>query len=99
MDQPVRPVGVDPGHGLGEGVADPDAWPGLHSLMRAQAECNGPHGRQRAVRYYIASLPVDAKDLLTIVRDHWGIENGLHHTRDCSSERTTAACTGIMPPL
>ena len=44
---------------------------------------NGPlDRRQRAVRYYISSLPVDAAALLALVRGHWGIENGLHRTLD-----------------
>ncbi|MCY3658049.1 MAG: hypothetical protein OXG36_03400 [Caldilineaceae bacterium] len=48
-----------------------------------QAERSGPWGRrQRSVRYYISSRPVDAAALLTLVRGHWGVENGLHRTLD-----------------
>ena len=35
--------------------------------------------------YYISSLPperADADRLLTLIRGHWGIENGLHYVRD-----------------
>ncbi len=71
---------------LGEWVADPAAWPGLCSLIRVQAERNGPRGRQRFVRYYISSLPVNAEVLLELVRGHWrepsGWENGRHRTLD-----------------
>ena len=70
------------GPGLGAWVADPAEWPGLHSLIRVRTEHHGPRGRQRAVRYYISSLPVDAEALLALVRGHWGIENGLHRTLD-----------------
>ena len=63
-----------------------------------QMERNGPRGRQRAVRYYIASLPVDAETLLALVRSHWGVENGLHRTLTCSSGRTTAACARVTGP-
>ena len=71
------------GPGLGEWVADPKTWPDLRSLIRMQAERTGPRGRrQRSVRYYISSRPVDAEALLELVRGHWGIENGLHHTLD-----------------
>ncbi|MCY4521932.1 MAG: ISAs1 family transposase, partial [Caldilineaceae bacterium] len=71
------------GPGLCEWVADPEAWPGLRSLIRVQAERIGPRGRrQRSVRYYIASRPVDAQALLGFVRGHWGVENGLHRTLD-----------------
>ena len=70
------------GPGLCPRVADPKAWPGLRSLVRVQAERNGPRGRQRSVRYYITSRPADAAALLELVRGHWGVENGLHRTLD-----------------
>ena len=47
-----------------------------------RTERHGPRGRQRAVRYCISSLPVDAEVLLALVRGHWGVENGLHRTLD-----------------
>ena len=68
--------------GLCRSVADPEQWPGLRSLIRVQAERNGPRGRQRSVRYYISSRPADAEALLELVRGHWGVENGLHRTLD-----------------
>ena len=71
------------GPGLGASVADPEAWPGLRSLVRVQAERNGPRGRrQRSVRYYISSRLADMAALLELVRGHWGVENGLHRTLD-----------------
>jgi len=33
-------------------------------------------------RYFISSLPCDAPRLLQVVRDHWGVENGLHWVLD-----------------
>ena len=41
-----------------------------------------PRGLLRAVRYCISSLPVDAGELLELVRGYWGLENGLHRTLD-----------------
>ena len=74
------------GPGLCEWVADPAAWPGLRSLIRVRTERKGPGRRQRSVRYYIASLPVDAEAFLALVRGHWrvpsGRGNGLHRTLD-----------------
>ncbi len=70
------------GPGLCEWVADPAEWPDLGSLIRVRTERNGSCGRQRSVRYYISSLPVDAEALLELVRGHWGVENGLHRTLD-----------------
>ena len=64
-------------------VADPEAWPGLRSLIRVQAERIGPRSRrQRSVRYYISSRPAEAEALLALIRGHWGVENGLHRTLD-----------------
>ena len=63
-------------------VADPAAWPGLRSLIRVRTERRSPRRRQRAVRYYISSRPVEAEALLALVRGHWGVENGLHRTLD-----------------
>ena len=74
------------GPGLCEWVADPAAWLGLRSLIRVRTDRNGPDGRQRSVRYYISSWPVDAETLLALVRGHWrvpsGRGNGLHRTLD-----------------
>ena len=39
------------------------AWPGLCSLIRRRTERRGPHGRQRAVSYYISSRPVEVEAL------------------------------------
>ena len=33
-------------------------------------------------RYYISSLPADAKQFAASVRAHWGVENGLHWCLD-----------------
>lgn len=65
--------------GLGEWVADPEEWPGLRSLIRMQAERNGPHGRRsRSMPCHISSQHV----LLELVRGHSGVENGLYLTLD-----------------
>ncbi|MCY4519478.1 MAG: hypothetical protein OXC13_01710, partial [Caldilineaceae bacterium] len=69
--------------------------PGLRSLIRVQAERTGPRGRrQRSVRYYIASRPVDAQALLDLVRGHWrgplGAGTACTAPWTCSSGRTTA---------
>jgi len=35
-------------------------------------------------RYFIISLPADAKAMAAAIRGHWSIENGLHHVLDVS---------------
>ena len=37
---------------------------------------------EREFRFYISSLPADAKNLGAAIRSHWGIENGLHWVMD-----------------
>ena len=63
-------------------IRDRENWAGLQSI--AMVVCrrliNGNETRQ--VRYYISSLPSDAKQLLHTVRRHWAIENELHWVLD-----------------
>ena len=37
---------------------------------------------EEETRYYISSLPGDAKQIGHAVRSHWGVENGLHWVMD-----------------
>ena len=41
-------------------------------------------------RYFITSLPAQSDRILGAVREHWGVENGLHWTPACRSGRTGA---------
>ena len=86
------------GPGLCEWVADPAEWPGLGRLIRVRTERNGSCGRQRSVRYYISSLPVDAEALLALVRGHWGVENGLHRTLDMQFREDDCRLRRATPP-
>jgi predicted transposase YbfD/YdcC len=56
-------------------------WPGLQSLIMVEYDSSGGAVRSET-RYYIASLKASAADLGTFIRDHWGIENGLHWVMD-----------------
>ena len=63
-------------------LKDAHAWPGLKTLVMVEAirEINGVASTER--RYYISSLPADAQRMGTIVRGHWGVENGLYWSLD-----------------
>ena len=63
-------------------LKDAHAWPGLKTLVMVEAirEINGVTSTER--RYYISSLQADAQRMGTIVRGHWGVENGLHWSLD-----------------
>jgi predicted transposase YbfD/YdcC len=66
-----------------EWLAQKEQWCGLHSIVMVEAErevLGRPATRER--RYFISSLPADAKEALRAVRGHWGIENSLHWCLD-----------------
>jgi predicted transposase YbfD/YdcC len=57
-------------------------WTGLHSLVmisRRRIICNEETVK---LRFYISSLPANAKRILTATRQHWSIENNLHWVLD-----------------
>lgn len=57
-------------------------WPRLQCVAMVEAECwvGDMVGRER--RYFISSLPGEAKVLARAIRSHWGIENSLHWVLD-----------------
>jgi predicted transposase YbfD/YdcC len=59
-------------------------WAGLESI--AVVEANRTVDQKTSVhrRYYITSLPPDAKRIGHAIRNHWGIENRLHWVLDMS---------------
>jgi predicted transposase YbfD/YdcC len=87
---------VDKGHGRLEDrqywtVSDPaciaylnakQTWTGLRSI--GMVEANRKVGEQVSTerRYYLTSLPGEARAFGAAVRSHWGVENGLHWVLD-----------------
>lgn len=74
-------------------LADPDylncikrqaEWPHLRTLIKVQAERRTTTGTSVETRYFISSLPNDARLALRAVRGHWSIENQLHWVLDIS---------------
>ncbi len=86
---------VETGHGRTEtretfvaaapkGMAGTGAWVGLATLVMVIRR-SVDHTTARSsdeVRYFISSLPAKVKRLASAVRQHWGIENGLHWVLD-----------------
>ena len=87
---------VEKGHGRREKrritvsslLADYSQWPQAAQVFKLESQRTDALGRtQQEVRYGITSLPAslaDPRRLLSLVRGHWGIENGLHHRRDAT---------------
>jgi predicted transposase YbfD/YdcC len=57
-------------------------WTGLQSIAMVACTRILAGKETKTLRYYISSLPSDAKRLLHIVRRHWAIENELHWVLD-----------------
>jgi predicted transposase YbfD/YdcC len=65
-------------------MAATHTWAGLATIVMVIRHCVD-HTTSKAsdeVRYFISSLPARAKYLAGAVRQHWGIENGLHWVLD-----------------
>lgn len=67
-----------------------DAWEGLATIAIVRAERRYAGKGEIEDRFYISSLPGDARVLLDATRSHWGIENCVHwvldvifHADDC----------------
>lgn len=59
-------------------------WEGLQSLIMVKSERRINGDSSTETRYFISSLPPDAKQLLYTIRSHWGVENKLHWVLDMS---------------
>lgn len=60
-------------------------WPGHAQVLRIERTWREGGASKRSVSYAITSLApahADPSQLLTLKRGHWGIENGLHRTKD-----------------
>lgn len=57
-------------------------WPSLRSLVRLKSQRTSKGETEESVRYYISSWQVSATQLLSGIRHHWQIENGLHWVLD-----------------
>ncbi len=57
-------------------------WPSVRSLVMIEStrEVKGKISFER--RYFISSLNVEASRMGKTIRDHWGVENGLHWSLD-----------------
>jgi predicted transposase YbfD/YdcC len=59
-----------------------EEWDGLRSVVLIESERFIGDTLAVEERYYLSSLPADAKLLNEAVRSHWGVENSLHWVLD-----------------
>lgn len=57
-------------------------WQGLKTIGMVESERQIGDNVSKECRFFISSLENDAKIFARAVRNHWGIENGLHWTLD-----------------
>ncbi|MCP5018021.1 MAG: ISAs1 family transposase, partial [Ketobacter sp.] len=63
-------------------LPDPQSWKGLCSIGMVERECLQGDTRTVEQRYFINSIPAQAKSFAQAVRGHWGVENPLHWRLD-----------------
>lgn len=77
-------------------------WPGHAQVLKVESWRTIEGETTRKVRYAITSLTpgVSTDRLLSLVRGHWLIENGLHHVKDVSmGEDASRVRTGSAPQV
>jgi len=60
---------------LGEWLGEAGRWEGLRSVAAIELERVSKGETTRETRYFITSLPADARRIAEVARAHWGIEN------------------------
>ena len=57
-------------------------WSSINSVVEVESkrEIKGQIAKEK--RYYVSSLAANADRMNTIIRQHWGVENGLHWVLD-----------------
>lgn len=63
-------------------IRNQDSWAGLTSIACVTSQRILKDKTTSDTRYYISSLPGDAKQVLNATRSHWQIENSLHWVLD-----------------
>jgi predicted transposase YbfD/YdcC len=59
-----------------------EGWPNLQTIVKVVSERRVNGTTTIETRYFISSLPGDARRLLHAIRSHWGIENSVHWVLD-----------------
>lgn len=59
-----------------------EEWTQLQSLVMVESTRQLSGKTSLETRYFISSLPPNAKQILAAIRGHWGIENSVHWALD-----------------
>jgi predicted transposase YbfD/YdcC len=78
----IRECWVITAHEYLDFVRRHDAWKHLRALVQLRTEVRRGRKKSKETRYFISSWQASAPQMLTTIRGHWGIENGLHWVLD-----------------
>lgn len=85
---------------VNDDVTTASEWRALQSIAMIQSERKIKHQTTTECRYYISSLPPNAKRVADAVRAHWGIENSLHWVLDVTfNEDQSRTRKGTAPQI
>jgi predicted transposase YbfD/YdcC len=84
---------VDKGHGRVEirkcyvssqinWLSDREKWKDMNTIIMLESSREIQSKTATERRFYISSLPTDAKLIINSIREHWGVENKLHWVLD-----------------
>jgi len=67
-------------------LMNPNKWESLQTIIKIETQRYTKSSKitQKATRYYISSLPINAEKMSKAIRSHWKIENNLHWHLDVS---------------
>ena len=65
-----------------EDITEASKWKGFSTIAMVECESERDGKTTHEFRYYIGSIPNDAKLFANAIRTHWGIENELHWVLD-----------------
>jgi predicted transposase YbfD/YdcC len=57
-------------------------WPGLSSMIMVEYSSEEAGKTRHETRFYISSIRANAEFMAEAIRQHWGVENGLHWVMD-----------------
>lgn len=93
----IREVWTVPIAAIGE-LYQPKLWAGLQSLVMVVRVRHLWNKTTRDVQFYLTSLNSDAQIIGRAIRQHWGIENEVHWTLDCTLKEDACRIRSFHSP-